>query len=67
MDLEHIMLNEISQTEKNKNRDFTHMWDMEQKATNELTKQTNKEISQTHRQQFDGCQRGKEVGGGWRG
>ena len=39
MDLEGIMLNEISQTEKDEHRDSTHIWDL--KKTNE---QINKHI-----------------------
>ena len=34
MNLEHIMLSEISQTEKNKKHDFIHMWNTNKKVTN---------------------------------
>ena len=40
MDLENIMLSEISETEKAD--DFTHMWDIKLKATNEQIRPTNK-------------------------
>ena len=33
MDLENIMLSEISQSEKAENHDFTHMWDIKLKLT----------------------------------
>mgnify|MGYP007046052296 CR=1 FL=1 len=39
MDLEIIMLSKISQTEKVKNHNFTHAWDIKLKATNEQDKQ----------------------------
>ena len=38
MDLETIMISEISQTESQEPYDFTPMWDIKLKATNEHTK-----------------------------
>ena len=43
MDTENITLSKINQTEKIKNHDFTHIWGIKPKATDEQTK--------THRQQ----------------
>lgn len=34
------MLSKISQTGKDRNYDFTHMWDIKQKATNKQTNST---------------------------
>ena len=47
VDLENIMLSEISQMESQEPYDFTYMWDTKLKATNEQTRQT-KNNSQTH-------------------
>ena len=52
MDLENIVLSEISQAEKVKNHVFSLLWDM--KATNEQTRKTK---THRHRQQYDGYQR----------
>ena len=42
MDLEAIMLSEVSQTEMDKKCMISLMWDIKQKATNEQIKQTYK-------------------------
>ena len=54
MDLEDILLNEVSQTEKDKKHDFTHMWIIKNKWISEAKQK------QTHRskQKKDGYQRG---------
>ena len=49
MDLENIVLSEISQAEKVKNHVFSLLWDM--KATNEQTRKTK---THRHRQQHGG-------------
>ena len=46
MDLEGIMLSEISQTEKKTPHDFTYMWNLENK-TNEHTKQNRNRLIDT--------------------
>ena len=54
MDLERVMLSEISQTVKDKYYDFIYMWDLKSKP--------NKQIKQSRsRKQTDGYQRGS----GW--
>ena len=35
MDLDVIMLSEVNQTEKDKYHDFTHMWNLKNKTTNQ--------------------------------
>ena len=42
MNRENIMLGEISQTEKVKNCDFIHMWNIKPKAISKQTRKTNK-------------------------
>lgn len=59
MDLERTMLREISQTEKDKNHDSLHMWDIKQKATNEQNKQKQ---THRHRHQNGGHRTGRERG-----
>lgn len=61
MDPENIMRSEISHTEKVKNHDLTHMWDIKLKAANEQTenKQTK---THRHRKQCGGDQREGAVG-----
>ena len=58
MDLKGIMLNEISQTEKDKYCMISHMWNLKNKK-----KKTQKSKSHRYREQISGCQRQK--GGGW--
>ena len=60
------MLSEISQSEKDKNHDFTHMWNLrnktnEQSKKREQERQTKKQTL-NYREQTDSCQRG-----GWQG
>ena len=66
MDLEAIMLNAISQTEKDK-YDFVYIWNLKNK-TNEQTlkKKKNQKQSYRHRKQTSGCRRGGRRGRGWR-
>ena len=42
MNVENIMLSKISETESQESYDFTHMWDIQLEATNEQTRQINK-------------------------
>ena len=55
MDLESVIMSEISQTEKEKYHMITHIWNLKRNSMNELTKQ-----KQTHRlrEQINGS-RGK--------
>lgn len=48
MDLKNIMLGKISQPVRAKNHDFTHMWDIQLKPTNEQIRKTKKQ-TKTHR------------------
>lgn len=54
MDLESIMLNEITQTDKNTNRMISLIWDIKQKETNDQTNQSHR-----YGQQNSGYQREK--------
>ena len=47
MDLENIMLSEMSDGNRQELYDFSHMWTITQKTMNEQIKHTNK--NQTHR------------------
>lgn len=58
--LEIIMLRDISQTEKDKNRVISPRWTIKQKVANKWNKQ---EPTQRHRQQKGGYRRGKGVEG----
>ena len=40
MDLEIIILREVSQTEKDKSYDIAYMWNLKKNSTNELTYKT---------------------------
>ena len=47
MDLECIMLSEVSQTKKDIQHDFTYMWNKKQNKTNEQTKQNRNRVTDT--------------------
>ena len=55
--LEGIILSEISESEQDKYHGFSYMWDLKNKTNRQIKKkQTFK-----HREQTDGCQRGREL------
>ena len=57
MDFENTMVSEITHTGKNQEQyDLTHVWDIKLKATNEKTRQRNKQKFRP-RQQYGGYQR----------
>ena len=58
MDLEGMMLSEVIQTEKDKLYDFTYMWNLKNKAT----EQTEQKQSHRYREQRGSYQRGGELG-----
>ena len=61
MDLEIIILSEVSQTERQIPYDTTYMWNLKY-DTNELIYQTTKQKqTHRHRKQIYGYQRGKRV------
>ena len=61
MDLEHIMLSEISQTRQTNTVCFTYIWNL-------INKTKHLEYSKTerlkYREQISGCHKGGEMGGG---
>ena len=57
MDLEIIILNKVSQTEKDKYHDISFMWNLKMIQMNLFTKQKQ---TYRHRKQTYGYQRGKE-------
>ena len=58
MDLEGVLLSEVSQMEKDKyhmiSYDFTHMWNIKSKQTNKWTKQTKQKQMHGQREQNSG-------------
>ena len=61
MDHKSIMLSEISQMKKQEQYDFTYMYDIKQKATNEQIKQINKFIGANNSIVLS---KGEGIGGG---
>ena len=62
MDLEIIILGEVSQTEKDKYRDITYLWNL--KKMIEMNLYTKQKQTHRHQKQIYGYQRGKGVGEG---
>ena len=66
IDLESIMLSEVSQTEKGqKPYDFTHMWNIKQKVTHKLTKQTKRNSQIETTEWWSPKRKGVSEGDGW--
>ena len=65
MDLEGIILSEISQTEKDKYCVISHMWNL--KKYNKLVNKTKKKQTHIHREQTRGYQCGDASCGGQHG
>ena len=61
MDLEIVILSELTHTEKEKSYDITYMWNLKKNDTNELItkqKQTHRLREQTYGYRGEGCQGG---------
>ena len=69
MDLETVILSEVSQTEKDKYHDITYMWNLKNKPVNiTKKKQTHRYREQTHGYQWgEGKGKGQDKGRGLKG